>query len=207
MILHPSQFPKIEIPLDKVLARLGYARGKTRVDAATQEAIDREIQAAARLIASKQVIASSPVKAAAPDRISLEPDLVIKSVKIYELLKDCSEAYGFAVTIGPHLEEKRNAYLQEKETNRALILDAVGSVMAEELAAITHRQIKDLAKAKGMDTTMRFSPGYGDWALSEQKDFLRWLGAGTIGIKLTPSYQMLPEKSVSAIIGITKGRE
>jgi cobalamin-dependent methionine synthase I len=49
---------------------------------------------------------------------------------------------------------------------------------------------------------MRFSPGYGDWAIQNQKDFLQWLGADKLGITLAPSLQMMPRKSVSALLGI-----
>jgi cobalamin-dependent methionine synthase I len=63
-----------------------------------------------------------------------------------------------------------------------------------------------LAAKRGLVTTRRYSPGYGDWGVSAQKDFLAWLGAGHIGIKLTESSQMLPEKSVSAILGIKQVR-
>ena len=73
---------------------------------------------------------------------------------------------------------------------------------AEELAEITNKQISDNENKKGLKTTMRFSPGYVDWDIKGQKDFLKWLGAEAIGIKLTKNFQMLPEKSVSAILGV-----
>ena len=95
-------------------------------------------------------------------------------------------------------------FIAQKETNRGLILDAVGSVIAEELADLTQQEIRQSAQTRGEDATMRFSPGYGDWILAGQPAFLAWLGAESIGIKLTPSYQMIPEKSVSAIFGIYK---
>jgi cobalamin-dependent methionine synthase I len=81
-------------------------------------------------------------------------------------------------------------------------LDAIGSEGAELLADITNKQLCAEAKNNGGTCTMRFSPGYGDWAVTGQKDFLNWLGVARIGIRLTEHSQMLPEKSVSAIIGV-----
>lgn len=202
MAINPVQFPRFEIPLHKVLARLGYASGKTQLDAATESLISEEITAAQRLIVPRQVVSSSQINRTAPERIMLEPGFEIASRDIFKLLEQCVTAFGFAVTIGNNLEVRRNRYLEEKETTRGLILDAVGSVAAEELAEITHRQIIEESKRDGRTVTHRFSPGYGDWTVVGQKDFLAWLGADAIGIRLTTSFQMLPEKSVSAILGV-----
>ena len=187
-----------------MLARLGFANGKTVIDQKTTVALEQEISIAKKIIVPKQAIAFSAFKIITDDTILIEPSFEIKSKDIANLLANCHLAYGFAVTIGPALEEKRNEYINEKETSRALMLDAIGSVAAEELAEITNQQIKTEAELVGSLTTMRFSPGYGNWPLNAQKDFLTWIGAQAIGIKLTPSFQMLPEKSVSAILGIYK---
>ena len=204
MVVNPPQFSRIEVPYDKILARLGYAHGKTKIDAKTQEMINGEIENSKMLINARQTVARSGVKTTDAGKILLEPGFAVASQSIYELLKDCALAVGFAVTAGPHLEEKRNHYLNIRETARALVLDAIGSVAAEELAEITQNQISEEAEKDGFYTTRRFSPGYGDWNISGQGDFLRWLGAENIGIKLTAKCQMVPEKSVSAIIGLKK---
>jgi hypothetical protein len=202
MLINSEQFPKIELPYDKILARLGYAAGKTSMDIKTQDLIHECVDLSKKLITPRQAVACSEVKITEPGKVFLEPGLTIVSQKIFELLKDCPAAYGFAVTIGPHLEDKRNQFLNIKETARALILDAIGSTATEELAEMTQNQIAELAAKQQQAATRRFSPGYGDWKIQDQKDFLRWIGAERIGIRLTPTSQMLPEKSVSAILGI-----
>ncbi|MBN1621125.1 MAG: hypothetical protein JW871_00860 [Endomicrobiales bacterium] len=204
MKINMPQFANIEIPLNKILVRLGYASGKTKIDSKTEDIINEEIGISRKLILPQQVIASSEIVLQNQYKISLEPGLIIQSHKLHDLLNKCSVAYGLAVTIGPHLEQKRDEYSKQKDVTKALILDAVGSVAVEELAEITNKQISDTENKKGLKTTMRFSPGYGDWDIKGQKDFLKWLGADTIGIKLTKNYQMLPEKSVSAILGVLK---
>ena len=204
MVVNPPQFSRIDVPYDKILARLGYAQGKTQIDAKTQEMINGEIENSRILINAKQTVSRSGVKITESGKVFLEPGLTIVSKSIYELLKDCSFAVGFAITAGAHLEEKRNQYLNIRETARALILDAIGSVAAEELAEITQNQVAEEAAREGLSATRRFSPGYGDWNISGQGDFLRWLGAENIGIKLTAKFQMIPEKSISAIIGLKK---
>jgi cobalamin-dependent methionine synthase I len=192
---------KIEVPIGKVLSRLQFAKGKTQLDAKTQQLLDDEMAVASRLIMPRQILSSSPVQING-STITLEPGYTFTSASIAKLLQGCKTAYGFAVTIGTHLEEKRALYLQQKETTRALILDAIGSEAAELLTEITNKQIIDEVKTAGGCCTKRFSPGYGDWPVTGQKDFLAWMDAKQIGITLTEHSQMLPEKSVSAIIGV-----
>jgi cobalamin-dependent methionine synthase I len=119
-----------------------------------------------------------------------------------KLFQDCVKAYGIAVTIGPFLEQKRGVYISENEPARAVILDAIGSVAAEQLAEMAQTRIREEAEKAGLTTTRRFSPGYGDWPIESQKEFLKWLGAENIGINLNANFQMIPEKSVSAILGV-----
>lgn len=52
----------------------------------------------------------------------------------------------------------------------------------------------------------RFSPGYGDVPLSFQRPFLEWLEARRIGVTLTESCLMQPEKSVSALQALGERR-
>jgi hypothetical protein len=197
-----SDLGTIAIDEQKVLARLGYAKGKTVVDDKTRRMIEAETQTALRLINPKHVIAYSSIKVAGAKSLLLEPGFKIESGDIVKLLQNCVKAYGIAVTIGPFLEEKRGTYITGNEPARAVVLDAIGSVAAEELAGMAQAQIRSEAEREGLVVTRRFSPGYGDWPLESQKDFLQWLGAGNIGIKLNTNFQMIPEKSVSAIMGV-----
>ncbi|MBQ4346729.1 MAG: 5-methyltetrahydrofolate--homocysteine methyltransferase, partial [Oscillospiraceae bacterium] len=50
--------------------------------------------------------------------------------------------------------------------------------------------------------TQRFSPGYGDLPLHTQPILLRMLDAGrTLGITATAQHILLPQKSVTAVLG------
>lgn len=202
MNMMPQQFSKIVIPKNKVLARLGIMRGAEDKLAAVGELIDEQISLAEKIITPNQTIAFEQITLKSPDETDIHEAFSIKSVHIYNLLKESFSVYAFAVTIGAHLEEKRDSYIAEKETTRALILDAAGSVAAEELAEMANKEIDRTAEESGFAVTRRFSPGFGDWPLSGQRNLLEWLGAERIGIILTDKFTMVPEKSVSAIIGI-----
>jgi len=48
----------------------------------------------------------------------------------------------------------------------------------------------------------RFSAGYADLALENQKKFYEKLEMAKIGVAITPDFLLVPEKSVTAISGI-----
>ena len=87
--------------------------------------------------------------------------------------------------------------LEQKEIFQAFVLDSVGSVAVEELITNICNDVKE----KYGHITTRFSPGYGDWPLINQYDLLQWVGAEKIGVSLSSTFQMMPRKSVSAIVG------
>jgi len=190
---------KVEIPYDELLARLGYLKAKTKLDAKTETLIKENSQFAEKLIKPKIAVVSANIEIRG-NIVFFEDGYKIESSNIAKLLNGCFKAVGLAVTIGSAIEHKRDALIAAKETFAALIFDAAGSVAVEELISEADNQLK----AKEIHTTKRFSPGYGDWHISAQADFLKWIGADKIGIALTPNFLMKPEKSVSAIIGVYK---
>ena len=84
----------------------------------------------------------------------------------------------------------------------ATILDAIGSGAAEKLAAIVEDEIRQKANAEDRVISRRFSPGYCDWNVSQQRVLFDMLGDDTAGVELTANMLMTPQKSVSGIIGI-----
>jgi len=133
-----------------------------------------------------------------------EAKLVIKSAALAKRLKGARKAALFACTIGKDLADKVNSYVSGGEIARATVLDAVGSEAAEALADHIDALIKAKAKSEGYAAAARFSPGYGDWTIFDQAKVLKILRSGKIGVKATKSYIMVPEKSVTACIGLVK---
>jgi hypothetical protein len=200
----------IEIPYNKLLARLGYRQTKTKLDEKTADMIKEILSLAQKLIKSKAVIAFENIMAIRGDKtsneISFENGYKINSGNITGLLKNCFKVYGIGITVGGALEIRRDEFLKKKETFNALISDAAGSVAAEETINLANAQIKTYEERNGNTLTKRYSPGYGDWILEDNKQFLNWIGAKHIGIKLNEFFQMKPEKSVSALVGVAKKR-
>ena len=65
-----------------------------------------------------------------------------------------------------------------------------------------------IAYQSGYQGTLRYSPGYCDWDTEQQKEVFQAIDAGSIGVVLTESCFMIPQKSISGVIGIgERGRE
>ncbi|MDR2665902.1 MAG: hypothetical protein LBB92_00345 [Endomicrobium sp.] len=193
----------VEIHYNELLARLGYSHNKTRLDIKIISSIRENLSLAQKLIKPKSAIAVENITLHG-NLVSFENGYKIKSNNIATLLKNCFKAYGIVVTIGNALEKKRDDCLKKREIFEALILDAAGSVAAEETITLANSQIKAYEEKNDNILTRRYSPGYGDWSLEANKQFLNWIGTTRIGITLNKSYHMKPEKSVSALIGIKK---
>ncbi len=118
-------------------------------------------------------------------------------------LKGCSQAMLFAATTGMQAEQQRRRAAVASPA-RALVLDAVGTAAIE---ALCDRFCADRrAKLLGQSLRPRFSPGYGDLPLELQQELLNCLDSHRkIGLSLSASMMMTPQKSVTAICGI--GRE
>ena len=103
----------------------------------------------------------------------------------------CSETVMFAATLGPEIDMLVKRY-QKINLTRAYC-DSINN------------QIKKNMEAEGKNCKPRFSPGYGDLSITIQKDFLQALNADkTVGLSLSEGNFMIPEKSVTAFIGVSK---
>lgn len=78
-----------------------------------------------------------------------------------------------------------------------MILDAIGSEAAEGVARHADLELAKLARKMDLWPSKRFSPGYKNWDLSEQKFVFDILPAKEMGVTLNASFMMIPRKSVS----------
>ncbi len=115
------------------------------------------------------------------------------------LLADCPEAAVLVCTLGTEFD-RWFRQLQVRDMPRAVLLDALGSAYVEAGCDAAENDIR--ARFPGKFLTDRFSPGYGDLPLDVQPRLIRLTGANRIGVTLTDSMLMNPQKSVTAVVGI-----
>ncbi len=115
-------------------------------------------------------------------------------------LSDSQKVIIFAATLGA--EADRLIRMAEVSNMAyAVVLDAYASALIESYCDSCEEKMK---QRTGGNYTWRYSPGYGDYPISLQREFIKLLSADKkIGLTATESHILVPRKSVTAIIGIT----
>ena len=90
----------------------------------------------------------------------------------------------------------------------AVIFDAVASEYTDACFNwLMQFYRQELVRENRIFAQKRISCGYGDFSLSNQKFFYEALQLSVLGIALTPHSMLVPEKSATAIVGITGGEK
>lgn len=129
--------------------------------------------------------------------------LFLKGNSIREHLQGCEKCVLYAATLSQGADREIRL-LETSDMTKAMITDCLASAAIEQVCDGVDEIIKEIAGE--YNQTWRYSPGYGDLPMDIQKDFLAVLDAQKrIGLNTTENSIMIPRKSVTAIIGLSKG--
>jgi hypothetical protein len=191
----------IEIDKEQVCRYIGYEDGQS-LSARISSLVDEYAEHAHGLINASYSYVIKDVEWARGSITIVEGSISFKSRIVAKLLGRCTRVAIFLVTIGKYLEETSFQLAKDGLVLQATVLDAIGSVAVEKVAGFAQARIKEIVKAQGHVTSRRFSPGYCDWKIGQQQMLFSALTGNTIGIRLTGECLMIPQKSISGIIGI-----
>jgi hypothetical protein len=125
------------------------------------------------------------------------------SSRISRTLRECDAVVCFIATIDEGIEREVNALMQAKKLSEAYILDSMGSVAVENMVGQFHARMEAQYRSAGRSVTIRFSPGYCDWNIAEQKKLFSLFDTANIPVTLRgDSFLMGPRKSISGLFGI-----
>ncbi len=128
--------------------------------------------------------------------------LVLRGRDISAHLNGCLGTALLCATIGDGVDKLLRT-VQAEDMAKALTADALASAAVEQVCDIAEKEIGE--RFEGKFTTWRFSPGYGDFPLECQGDFLTAVNAmRTVGVCVTDGGLLTPTKSVTAVIGISE---
>lgn len=131
------------------------------------------------------------------DALILE-NFEFKSKRLAENLKGCSKVAVLAATVGTEGDRLLRRY--NSEGARLAVMQAVLASKIEEICDAVQENIE---KENHIKTRQRYSPGYFDLDISEQKKLFSLVEiTKRCGISLTDTCQMIPTKSVTAFTGI-----
>lgn len=128
----------------------------------------------------------------------------LQGKSIQALLKESHAVIIMAATLGIKTDRRLRA-LEISDMGKAYVYNACTNAMIEAVCDDVNEQLRRQYAKQQAFLTDRFSCGYGDLPVSTQKAFLQVVDAERkIGLHVSESYMLVPEKSVTAIIGIAK---
>jgi hypothetical protein len=198
---------KLDLDEEEILRYQGYSRNKVKepnqnILRITEEEINRGYS----LFKPQGIYSLIKIKGSALEgRINLESGLIFRFAKsIIKQLKGASHLLVGVVTIGDLLEKKVSDLFSQGEYPRALTLDVIGTVAVEDFSRKVRKLARQEVIEQGFNTSRHFSPGYSGWEVSQQEIVFKSIPSDNIGVSLTKGFMMLPQKSLSWVIGAGK---
>lgn len=147
-----------------------------------------------------------PGKEAVLSVVRLDNGTVFHSRALARYVGDAKELYLFGATLGSRVD----VALRRMALTSVAAAGAGQAVAAALIETYCDDCCEELQKQlpAGKRLKWRFSPGYGDWSLAEQKILFPVLDcARSIGLTLTDSCMMAPVKSVTAVMAVMEAAE
>ena len=140
---------------------------------------------------------------AVPSLVVLDNGTVFRSKALARYAGEATELFLFGATLGSRVDSalRRMALTSVAEAGAGqAVAAALIETYCDDCCAKLQKQLPE-----GKCLKWRFSPGYGDWPLEEQRILFAVLDcAHSIGLTLTESCMMAPVKSVTAVMAITE---
>lgn len=132
----------------------------------------------------------------------LNTSLTFKGNDIKNHLEDCSRAVLMCATIGAEAD-KLIRLTEISDISAAFVMDSLASAAVEQVCSQADNIIKETFPTEFL--TWRFSPGYGDFPIEIQRDFLDVMNAQKrIGLNVGSGNILIPRKSVTAVAGLSR---
>jgi hypothetical protein len=193
----------IDPPRDEIYRRLGYKKRTTAISTGQQKETDLFIHEASGLISLKGVLLRATILKNDGGKISLSRDLIFESRKLADFLRDCREIVLMGATAGSAIMEAIRNKSREDHLAAAVVYDATASEMTDAALDWMMNYFNQMIRREGKALLpRRFSAGYADFDLKNQKIIYEALQMNKMGVTLTPEFILLPEKSVTAVSGM-----
>ena len=194
--LNPEKLP---VRIDEMLRYVGYV--KSAITKEDEEMAGAVIEETFSHVSPKIVYSRFSVDVKENGDITM-PYGDIHSEKLAINLLGCKEIIIFAGTLGAEFDRfLKRAYLSKM--SKAALLQGCGAAMVEALCDEFVDFLNNQLKKENKKLRPRFSPGFGDYPLENQKGIFSVLRPEKhIGLTLMNTLIMAPEKSVTAVIGI-----
>ena len=201
--VHTQSASALSVRQTEILRYLGYGKAEPDAEVAKRiESIKQEVLGSVSLRACLRLLPVSVAEHSVDFGF-----FVAESTQLARNLSGCKRVLLFAATLGTEVDRIIGKYSRFAQSS-AVIAQAVGTAAVESWCDLLLLDVAKSLEKEGAFLRPRFSPGYGDFQLSHQKDLFSVLDAARkIGVSLTDALLMTPTKSVTAVAGISETDE
>ncbi len=191
----------VDTPKEIVYRRLG-SRSSMNIPSSQSKEFDGYIQEGLSKIELKGAYLRLSVKKNNNSVVEFEDNLSIKSELLSSLLGGYREALFIAATAGETIMNEIKV-AQDNNMTKAVVLDALASESVElSLEWIIKFLNRELSRDKRRLIMRRISCGYGDFKIEYQNEIYRLMKLDRLKIEMNDYFQLIPEKSVTAVTAI-----
>ncbi len=193
----------VELPVDEVLKRMGYNRHLTGISEEQANKITYYMQEGYKICLPAGRLERTGIVEHADGYVVLENGYRIESDSVCRLLAASRECVLLGARADLGILQAIEQFILEKNGVAALIYDAVASeVVDAALTWMIRRLGQEVSRLGLRPTRMRYSAGYGDFPLENQRIFYDVLKLDELGVTLSEKFIFSPEKTVTALLGL-----
>ncbi|MFA6414006.1 MAG: hypothetical protein WCW53_15065 [Syntrophales bacterium] len=193
----------VTLPRPAIYRRLGYRKEATRISPGQREEVEGYVADALPLLQLKGSALRLPIEIEKSMLVSLPEGNAFASRKLARFLRDAREIILMGATAGTAIMEAIQADMGGINATRGVVLDATASEVVDAALDWIMGYFRQSLRREGKTlSNSRFSAGYGDFALENQRLIHRLLQMDRLNVTITESCLLVPEKSVTAITGI-----
>lgn len=198
----------ISTPKENIYRRLGYVRESASLKEEHVQKTDLYIDESVEYIHLKGCVLRLGVESIEDGVIKFVNNISFKSKDLSKFLLGSKEVLIMGATAGKLIMDKIQSFSQTNDLARGIVYDAAaGEIVDGALDWISNFLGRTIIREGLTLDHRRFSAGYGDFAIENQKVICESLQMDKIGVKLTKDFWMQPEKSVTAVSGIRANDE
>jgi hypothetical protein len=209
MIEIVDTLPSIDVQSAEYQRLLGYPRDRALTDRAT------ELAQSSRAWYARH---GRPwLYAREAESLTIEGDGILidgktfKSKRLLKILQDADahSAMLVAVSAGPEIELEAQRVWKEEKPDEYFFLEIFGSAVVEHLTTTMGARLCGWAENREMAVLPHYSPGYPDWDIAQQPQFLQLIKRTRSyplpgGIESLDSGMLRPKKTLLAVFGLTR---
>lgn len=180
---------------------LGRKKGG-KLSAATAKRLTRMQERFGRLVRPLVTYQERSIVRIEADSVTLEGGVLLKSRKMARALCGARKVVAFIATVGEKVDLEIEEMMEDGRMANAYVGDALGSAAVERLANTFQNHLDRKLHHLGQTTGPRFSPGYCDWPITEQRKLFTLVQGSAARVTLGETSLMQPRKSISAVFGV-----